>query len=104
MIHVKTKTHFEKATRFTIPCTIRVEHTYESLEAHVELDHGIEPGIGDKVLVHGAPLSVPFGQGLVVRREATVTRANRFERAWVRLQAMFNLTELYEVSFSEGRL
>ena len=92
------------ARRFMVPCTIRVEHTYDSLEAHVELDNGIEPGIGDRILVHGAPLTVPFGQSLVVRREATVTRSNALERAWVRLQAFFNLTELYEVSFSEGRL
>lgn len=90
--------------RFKIPCTIRVAHTYESLEAHVELDNGIKPGIGDKIRVHGAPLTVPFGQDLVVRREATVTRANFWERAWVRFQSMFYLTELYEVSFSEGRI
>ncbi len=89
---------------FTIPCTIRVEHTYESLEAHVELDGGIKPGIGDKVLVHGAPVSVPFGRSIVLQRQATVTRANMFERLWVRIQSMFELTELYEVSFSDGRV
>ena len=90
--------------RFTIPCTIRVAHNYESLEAHVELDNGVEPGIGDRIRVHGAPLTVPFGEDLVVRREATVIRANLLERLWVRFQSMFYLTELYEVSFSEGRL
>jgi hypothetical protein len=89
---------------FTVPCTIRVEHTYESLEAHVELDGGIEPGIGDRILVHGAPVSVPFGRSLVLRREATVTRANFIERALVRFKSMFELTELYEVSFSDGRI
>ena len=89
---------------FTVPCTIRVEHTYESLEAHVELDGGIEPGIGDRILVHGAPVSVPFGRSLVLRREATVTRANFIERALVRFKSMFELTELYEVSFSDGRV
>lgn len=90
--------------RFTVPCTIRVEHTYESLEAHVELDGGIEPGIGDRVLVHGAPVSVPFGRSIVLRREATVTRANLLERVMVRIQSMFELTELYEVSFSDGKV
>lgn len=90
--------------RFTIPCTIRVAHNYESLEAHVELDNGVEPGLGDRIRVHGAPLTVPFGEDLVVRREATVIRANLLERLWVRFQSMFYLTELYEVSFSEGRL
>jgi hypothetical protein len=89
---------------FTVPCTIRVRHTYDSLEAHVELDGGIEPGIGDKVLVHGAPISVPFGRSLVLRREATVTRANVLEKALVRFQSMFELTELYEVSFTSGKV
>jgi hypothetical protein len=90
--------------QITVPCTIRIEHTFDSLEAHVELDGGVEPGVGDRVLVHGAPVSVRFGEGLVLRREATVTRANFFERAWTRLHAMFLLTELYEVSFSDGRV
>ena len=89
---------------FTVPCTIRVEHTFDSLEAHVELDGGIEPGIGDKVLVHGAPVSVPFGRSVVLRREATVTRAGFFEKALVRFQSMFELTELYVVSFTDGRV
>ncbi|MFN4225909.1 MAG: hypothetical protein ACK4HR_06285 [Hyphomonas sp.] len=88
----------------TVPCTIRIEHTYESLEAHVELDGGLEPGIGDRVLVHGAPVSVPFGRSLILRREATLTRATFLERAFVRLKSMFELTELYEVSFTDGRL
>ena len=90
--------------RLTVPCTIRIEHTYESLEAHVELDGGLEPGVGDRVLVHGAPVSVPFGQAIVMRRQATLTRANFIERALTRLHAMFLLTELYEVSFSDGRI
>lgn len=54
--------------------------------------------------VHGAPVSVPFGERLVLRRMATLTRANIFERALTRLHAMFLLTELYEVSFSDGRV
>jgi len=98
----KPQTDFGK--RFTVPCTIRVEHTYESLEAHLELAHGVEPTVGDKVLVHGAPVSVPFGQSAVFEREATVTRAGPVEKAWIKLCAFLDFTELYEVSFSEGRL
>lgn len=90
--------------RITVPCTVRIEHTFESLEAHVELEGGVEPGIGDRVLVHGAPVTVPFGQGLVLQRMATLTRANFIERLLTRLHAMFLLTELYEVSFSDGRV
>ncbi|MFN3609833.1 MAG: hypothetical protein ACK4Y9_12275 [Hyphomonas sp.] len=90
--------------RLTVPCTLRIEHTFDSLEAHVELDGGVQPGIGDRVFVHGAPVSVPFGERLVLRRVATLTRANFLERAMTRLHAMFLLTELYEVSFSDGRV
>lgn len=90
--------------KLTVPCTLRIEHTFDSLEAHVELDGDLQPGIGDRVRVHGAPVSVPFGERLVLRRMATLTRANIFERALTRLHAMFLLTELYEVSFSDGRV
>ncbi len=99
-----TKPQPDFGKRFTVPCTIRVEHTYESLEAHLELAHGVEPTVGDKVLVHGAPVSVPFGQSAVFEREATVTRAGPLEKAWIKLCAFLDFTELYEVSFSEGRL
>lgn len=99
-----TPTTDMNAKRFTIPCTIRIEHTYESLEAHLELSGGVEPTTGDKVLVHGAPISVPFGQSAVFHREATVTRAGPLEKAWIKLCAFLDFTELYEVSFSEGRL
>ena len=58
---------------------------------------------GDAVTVHDAPVSVPYGERLVVRRSATVSRASRLERAWTKLIAHLELTELYEVSFSERR-
>jgi hypothetical protein len=58
-----------------LPCTIEIEHTETSLHAHVELD-------GDIAL----------------------ERAGRLEQAWTRLAARFELSELYEVSFTPGRL
>lgn len=88
---------------FTVPCRIRVVHTDESLEAHVEFDRTLEQRVGDKILVHGAPVSVPYGSSLELDRTATVTRARPLERLLIRIKAMFELTELYEVSFSPGR-
>jgi uncharacterized Zn finger protein len=85
------------------PCTVAVEHTNESLSAHVELDGDIAINPGDRVLVHGAPIRVAFGECLRVRRTATVQRANRLEQAWTRLRSRFELGELYEVSFSTRR-
>ncbi|MEL7129168.1 MAG: hypothetical protein AAFN43_10735 [Pseudomonadota bacterium] len=89
---------------FTLPCTIVVNHTWDSLEAHVELDGDLQPDIGDKITVHGDQITVPFGESRTLRRLATVRRANWLEKAWIRIQAFFELTELYEVNFTTGRL
>jgi hypothetical protein len=87
-----------------LPCTIEIEHTERSLHAHVELDGDIALQPGDRVRVHGDPIKVKFGQTLVLRRDATVERAGWLERQWTRLSARFELSELYEVSFTPGRL
>ena len=86
-----------------VPCTVEIEQTPESLHAHVSLDADFEIEPGDEVQVHDAPTSVPYGERRVVRRTATVTRAGRIERLWTKLAGHLELTELYEVSFSERR-
>ena len=88
--------------RFEVGCTLEVEHSFDSLHAHVELDGNpaLEPG--DSVVVHGEPVDVAFGQRLVERRTATVIRAHPVERAWTRLTGGFELMELCEFSFSSG--
>lgn len=85
-----------------VPCTIEIENTFESLHAHVEL-HGTDPvEAGDEVRVHGSAIRVPYGEKVTLHRNATVTRASRFQRTMTKLAAHFELTELYEVSFSSG--
>ncbi len=86
------------------PCTIEIEHTERSLHAHVELDGAIALRPGDRVRVHGEAIRVVFGERLVLRRDATVERAGWLERQWTRLAARFELLDLYEVSFTPGRL
>jgi hypothetical protein len=86
-----------------VPCTIEIENTFESLHAHVDLHGAPQIGAGDEVLVHGDPIRVPYGNKVVLQREATVTRAGAIERALTKLAARLELTELYEVSFSSGR-
>ncbi len=88
---------------FDVPCTVEIEQTSETLHAHVVLDAGVEIQPGDEVTVHDAPTSVNFGERLVVRRTATVVRSGPIERMRVRLEGYLELTELYEVSFSDGR-
>ena len=58
---------------------------------------------GDEVLVHDAPTHVEFGERVVVRRTATVFRGGPLDRLRARIEGYLELTELYEVSFSDGR-
>lgn len=90
-----------RRTSFDTACRVEVEHSDEFLCAHVHLAGGVEVGPGDRVLVHGAPISVGFGERRVVERMATVERASSIERAWTKLAGHFEMTELYEVSFSD---
>lgn len=90
--------------RFDIPCRIEVEQSDEHFHAHVELAGDIAIYPGDEVTVHGAPIQITFGQRATYERLATVTRAGPLRRAWTRIKAYFDLSELYEVSFSHGRL
>jgi len=103
MAHSTTETCSRSKRRFDVGCRIEVEHSHEHLHAHVELDGDLPLYPGDRVKVHGAPVIVEFGAQAVFHRTATVTRANALQRAWTKFKAQFELTELYEVSFSPGR-
>ena len=85
-----------------VPCTIDLEQSPDSLHAYVDLD-GVAPGPGDEVIVHDAPTSIPFGQRAVLERTATIRRAGPLQRLWAHIEGYLELTELYEVSFSDGR-
>lgn len=89
-------------TRFDTDCTIEIEHSHDSLHAHVTLDRGGDLGPGDRVTVHGAPVKIAFGERMVLHRQATIEKATPLERAWTKIAARFDLAELYEVSFSSG--
>jgi hypothetical protein len=89
---------------FEVRCTITVEQSPEHFHAHVDLPEDIVMEPGDKVRVHGDPISIPFGSREVFERTATVTRAGPVMRALTRLAAYFDLAELYEVSFNAGRI
>jgi hypothetical protein len=92
------------AARFDTPCRINVEHSPDSLHAHLELPDEIVIGPGDRVRVHGEAVVVPFGTSLTLDRTATIEVAGPLRRAWTRAAAYFDMSELYEVSFTPGRL
>lgn len=90
---------------FTVPCVVEIENSAESLHAHVEIDGSFPVRPGDQVFVHDAPAFVVYGNKSVTKCLATVTRAGLLERLRARLAGLFELTELYEVSFSaRGKL
>ena len=91
------------ARRFDIGCTIEIEQTAESLHAHVSLDGDVEIHPGDEVTIHGAPVRIAFGDCVSLRRTATVTRASLLRRLMTHVAGYLELTELYDVSFSDGR-
>lgn len=90
-----------RRSRFDTPCRVEVEHSDEYLCAHVILANAYKIGPGDRVRVHGAPISVGFGERRVEQRTATVERASTVERLWTKFAGNFEITELYEVSFSD---
>lgn len=89
---------------FDTPCRIEVEQSAEHFHAHVELDGEVEIEPGDRVRVHGDPIIVAFGESVVLHRSATVRRAGALRRAWTRFASQFEMAELYEVSFTPGKL
>nr|WP_310523196.1 hypothetical protein [Polymorphobacter sp.] len=84
-------------------CTIAVEHTADALHAHVELDDNAQLGPGDQVRVHGAAVRLPFGEAITLRRRATVSRAGLLVQWWIKVRAHFDLTELYEITFTSEK-
>jgi len=92
------------ARQFETPCTISVEQSSDHFHAHVDLAGDVKLNPGDKVRVHGDPISIPFGESAVFERAATVTRAGPLTRAATRIAAYLDFKELYEVSFNPGRI
>lgn len=88
-------------TSFEVPCSVEVSHTFDSLHAHVVLDGDVLIYPGDEVIVHGAPVKVPYGECQTFRRQATVIRATWLERLWTRMTGDLEFMELCEFSFSE---
>jgi hypothetical protein len=89
--------------RIECACTVEIENTAESLQAHVELDGDLVLRPGDEVQVIDAPPKPPYGERIVARRRAIVIRASVVGQLWTRLVGPMELTGLYDVSFSEKR-
>ena len=90
--------------REQVDCTVEINITFDQLGAHVSIDNGVVVHPGDEVFVHGAPISIPYGESQSFKREATIQRASALERAWTRATGDFEFMELCEFSFTERAL
>ena len=84
--------------RIQVPCLVDIEQTPESFHAHA-IPEGIDLRPGDRVLVHGAPSRIGYGETVRFQCVATVIRAGRLRRMWTRVAAMFELLDLFEAGF-----
>jgi hypothetical protein len=82
-----------------VPCLLDIEVTPESVHAHA-VPEGVTLYPGDRVIVHGAPAQIDFGDRYTKQCTATIIRAGLFTRFWTRLTSIGQITELYEVSFA----
>jgi hypothetical protein len=82
-----------------IQCSVDIEQTAESFHAHA-VPEGVDIRPGDIVLLHDVPTHVAFGERVSCQCRATVLRAGWAARAWTRITALIELTELYEVGFA----
>jgi hypothetical protein len=89
---------------FDTNCRIEIEQSPDHFHAHVELEGDIAIEPGDRVRVHGDPITIGFGERRVFDRVATVQRAGWLRRIWTKFASYSELAELYEVSFNPGRL
>jgi hypothetical protein len=81
-----------------VPCSVDIERTADSFHAYaVPEDVFLRPG--DRVVVHGAPGHVAFGERYSFETHATVIRAGALTRFWTQWVAIFELTELYHCGF-----
>jgi hypothetical protein len=92
------------ARPFETGCRIEIEQSPDHFHAHVELAGDVDIQPGDRVQVLGDPITIGFGERRIFDRRATVQRAGLLRRAWTRFASNFELTELYEVSFTPGKI
>jgi hypothetical protein len=81
-----------------VPCTVEIEKTAESFHAYA-VPEGVTLRPGDRVIVHGAPSDIAFGETMTFETRATVIRANWLTRTWTEMSALFEIADLYHVGF-----
>lgn len=83
---------------FDVPCTVDIEQSFDSLHAHA-IPEGVNLRPGDRVVVHGVPAGIGYGEAVSFQCRATVIRAGWLERIWTEASAILELAELYHCGF-----
>jgi hypothetical protein len=86
------------AKRFDVPCSVQIEQSPEYFFAYATPE-GVDIGPGDRVIIHGAPSHIGYGESVTLQCTATVIRAGLFGRFWARVDGMLSLLQLFEVGF-----
>lgn len=89
-----------KSGAFDMKTRIAVERTDENVFAHLLTGTPVDYQPGDTVQVQGPEIQAAHGERFTIKRDATVRRAGPLKRWWMRFIAVFEITGLYEVSFS----
>lgn len=84
--------------RITVPCTVEIERSFDSLHAHA-IPEGVTLRPGDRVVVNGLPEGIAHTETTSFQTTATVFRAGPLTQWWTEMTALFELTELYHCGF-----
>lgn len=84
--------------RLTVPCTVEIERSFDSLHAHA-IPEGVTLRPGDRVLINGLPDGIAHSGTTSFQTTATVLRANPLTQWWTEMAAIFELAELYHCGF-----
>lgn len=82
--------------------SLDMANTWEDLYAHVDIQ-GIDIGPGDAIKLHRVPVELPYGQKRFVQGKASYVKAGVMKRWFIKTFSRFEITMLYEVSFSSTR-
>lgn len=81
---------------------LEMSNTWDDLYAHVTLED-VDIGPGDEVLLHNVPVELAYGATRSVQGTATYQKAHPILKWWTKQLSRFEITMLYEVSFSTTR-
>lgn len=94
----KVRDYLREPRQFTVPCTVEIERSFDSLHAHA-IPEGVTLRPGDRVVVNDLPDDIGRTGTTHFQTTATVLRANPLTQWWTELRSVLELGELYHCGF-----